>query len=154
MQISPTRLCSTKWKGCTWTERHLCRPERHPWSIFLHQLFRENRQVRFQAILFPVHRAQRGSGYQPCLMRVVQAAGPVKNTGWLEILGSGMGAPQGFGESELRPPKVGGSCLRHGKWSGSPCSFTGIDDIRACFSKTTSAFSKSSFRRGKDASTA
>ena len=117
---------------------------------FLHQLFGKNRQVRFRPSFFPFTEPSAEVDIA-CLMCGGSGCRVCKNTGWLEILGSGMVHPKVFGESELRPQKVGGFAFGM-EWSGSPCSFTELT-IYACFSKTTSAFC-GSFRRGKDASTA
>ena len=106
-------------------------------TLFVHQMFGENIPLRFRPSFFPFTEPSaevdigcvicRGAGCRLC-----------SQTGWLEILGSGMVDPEVYRMVGYDPdgspvlPSVWG-------WSGSPCSSTG-STISDCFTKMTSGF--------------
>mgnify|MGYP001384987380 FL=1 len=98
---------------------------------FLHQLFGKNRQVRFRPSFFPFTEPSAEVDIA-CLMCGGSGCRVCKNTGWLEILGSGMVHPKVLEKVNYDPQKVGGFAFGMGVERIAMLLY-GIDDIRLFF---------------------
>ena len=79
--------------------------------------------------LLPVHRAERRGGHQLPAAAAAPAAAICKQTGWLEILGSGMVHPAVFEAVGYDPERVTGFAFGIGMERVAMLKY-GVDDIR------------------------
>ena len=114
-------------------EGHLRRPQGDAGRLRA-RLLRPGHADALPAQLLPLHRASARGGRLSCGgLRRARAAGVCKETGWLEVLGCGHGAPEGAQERRLRPERsVTGFAFGMGVERMAMLRY-GIDDLRIFF---------------------
>lgn len=101
-------------------------------TAFVHQMFGEEIKLRFRPSFFPFTEPSAEIDIQ-CVMCGGKGCGVCSNTGWLEILGSGMVDPAVYGFVNYDPEEVSGFAFGMGIERIAMLKF-GINDIRLFFS--------------------
>ena len=97
-------------------------------TAFLHSVFGKNKKVRFRPSYFPFTEPSAEVDVE-CVMCGGRGCRTCSNTGWLEILGSGMVDPNVFKHVKYDPEKYTGFAFGMGVERIAMLKF-GIDDIR------------------------
>jgi phenylalanyl-tRNA synthetase alpha chain len=100
-------------------------------TAFLHSVFGKNKKVRFRPSYFPFTEPSAEVDVE-CVMCGGRGCRTCSNTGWLEILGSGMVDPNVFKHVKYDPEKYTGFAFGMGVERIAMLKF-GIDDIRLFF---------------------
>jgi phenylalanyl-tRNA synthetase alpha chain len=100
-------------------------------TVFVHQMFGGKTNLRFRPSFFPFTEPSAEVDIQ-CVMCGGQGCGVCSNTGWLEILGSGMVDPAVYGFVNYDPEEVTGFAFGMGIERIAMLKF-GINDIRLFF---------------------
>jgi phenylalanyl-tRNA synthetase alpha chain len=100
-------------------------------TIFVHQMFGKETKLRFRPSFFPFTEPSAEVDIQ-CVMCGGKGCGVCSNTGWLEILGSGMTDPAVFGFVNYDPEEVSGFAFGMGVERIAMLKY-GINDIRLFF---------------------
>jgi len=100
-------------------------------TTFLHSVFGKNKKVRFRPSYFPFTEPSAEVDVE-CMMCSGAGCRTCSNTGWLEILGSGMVDPNVFKYVKYDPEKYTGFAFGMGVERIAMLKF-GIDDIRLFF---------------------
>jgi len=100
-------------------------------TVFVHQFFGEKTKLRFRPSFFPFTEPSAEVDIE-CVMCGGKGCGVCSNTGWLEILGSGMTDPAVFGFVNYDPNEVTGFAFGMGVERIAMLKF-GINDIRLFF---------------------
>ena len=100
-------------------------------TVFVHQMFGEGTKLRFRPSFFPFTEPSAEVDIQ-CVMCGGKGCGVCSNTGWLEILGSGMTDPAVFKFVNYDPEEVTGFAFGMGIERIAMLKF-GINDIRLFF---------------------
>jgi phenylalanyl-tRNA synthetase alpha chain len=100
-------------------------------TAFLHSVFGKNKKVRFRPSYFPFTEPSAEVDVE-CMMCSGAGCRTCSNTGWLEILGSGMVDPNVFKYVNYDPEKYTGFAFGMGVERIAMLKF-GIDDIRLFF---------------------
>jgi phenylalanyl-tRNA synthetase alpha chain len=100
-------------------------------TIFVHQMFGKETNLRFRPSFFPFTEPSAEVDIQ-CVMCGGKGCGVCSNTGWLEILGSGMTDPAVFGFVNYDPEEVTGFAFGMGVERIAMLKY-GINDIRLFF---------------------
>ncbi len=100
-------------------------------TVFVHQFFGEKTKLRFRPSFFPFTEPSAEVDIE-CVMCGGKGCGVCSNTGWLEILGSGMTDPAVFGFVNYDPDEVTGFAFGMGVERIAMLKF-GINDIRLFF---------------------
>jgi phenylalanyl-tRNA synthetase alpha chain len=100
-------------------------------TIFVHQMFGKETKLRFRPSFFPFTEPSAEVDIQ-CVMCGGKGCGVCSNTGWLEILGSGMTDPAVFGFVNYDPEEVTGFAFGMGVERIAMLKY-GINDIRLFF---------------------
>lgn len=100
-------------------------------TIFVHQMFGKETKLRFRPSFFPFTEPSAEVDIQ-CVMCGGKGCGVCSNTGWLEILGSGMTDPAVFKFVNYDPEEVTGFAFGMGIERIAMLKF-GINDIRLFF---------------------
>ncbi len=100
-------------------------------TIFVHQMFGKETRLRFRPSFFPFTEPSAEVDIQ-CVMCGGKGCGVCSNTGWLEILGSGMTDPAVFKFVHYDPEEVTGFAFGMGIERIAMLKF-GINDIRLFF---------------------
>jgi phenylalanyl-tRNA synthetase alpha chain len=100
-------------------------------TIFVHQMFGKETRLRFRPSFFPFTEPSAEVDIQ-CVMCGGKGCGVCSNTGWLEILGSGMTDPAVFKFVNYDPEEVTGFAFGMGIERIAMLKF-GINDIRLFF---------------------
>jgi phenylalanyl-tRNA synthetase alpha chain len=100
-------------------------------TAFLHSVFGKNKKVRFRPSYFPFTEPSAEVDVE-CMMCSGAGCRTCSNTGWLEILGSGMVDPNVFKHVKYDPEKYTGFAFGMGVERIAMLKF-GIDDIRLFF---------------------
>ncbi len=101
-------------------------------TFFVHQMFGEKTKLRFRPSFFPFTEPSAEVDIE-CVMCEGKGCGVCANTGWLEILGSGMTDPAVFEFVDYDPEEVTGFAFGLGIERIAMLKF-GINDIRLFFS--------------------
>ncbi len=97
-------------------------------TIFVHQMFGTETRLRFRPSFFPFTEPSAEIDIE-CIMCGGKGCGVCSNTGWLEILGSGMTDPAVFGFVDYDPEEVTGFAFGMGVERIAMLKY-GINDIR------------------------
>lgn len=100
-------------------------------TVFVHQMFGRETKLRFRPSFFPFTEPSAEVDIQ-CVMCGGKGCGVCSNTGWLEILGSGMTDPAVFKFVHYDPEEVTGFAFGMGIERIAMLKF-GINDIRLFF---------------------
>ena len=100
-------------------------------TVFVHQMFGEQTRLRFRPSFFPFTEPSAEIDIE-CFICGGKGCGVCSNTGWLEILGSGMTDPAVFGFVDYDPEEVSGFAFGMGVERIAMLKF-GINDIRLFF---------------------
>jgi len=100
-------------------------------TVFVHQMFGERTRLRFRPSFFPFTEPSAEIDIE-CFICGGKGCGVCSNTGWLEILGSGMTDPAVFGFVDYDPEEVSGFAFGMGVERIAMLKF-GINDIRLFF---------------------
>ncbi len=100
-------------------------------TVFVHQFFGEKTKLRFRPSFFPFTEPSAEVDIE-CVMCRGKGCSVCSNTGWLEILGSGMTDPAVFGFVNYDPDEVTGFAFGMGVERIAMLKF-GINDIRLFF---------------------
>jgi len=100
-------------------------------TVFVHQIFGEQTRLRFRPSFFPFTEPSAEIDIE-CFICGGKGCGVCSNTGWLEILGSGMTDPAVFGFVDYDPEEVSGFAFGMGVERIAMLKF-GINDIRLFF---------------------
>jgi phenylalanyl-tRNA synthetase alpha chain len=100
-------------------------------TIFVHQMFGKETKLRFRPSFFPFTEPSAEVDIE-CVMCSGKGCGVCSNTGWLEILGSGMTDPAVFKFVNYDPEEVTGFAFGMGIERIAMLKF-GINDIRLFF---------------------
>ena len=100
-------------------------------TVFVHQMFGKRTKLRFRPSFFPFTEPSAEVDIA-CVMCGGRGCGVCSNTGWLEILGSGMTDPAVFGFVNYDPDEVTGFAFGMGVERIAMLKF-GINDIRLFF---------------------
>jgi phenylalanyl-tRNA synthetase alpha chain len=100
-------------------------------TFFVHQMFGKETRLRFRPSFFPFTEPSAEVDIE-CVMCGGKGCGVCSNTGWLEILGSGMTDPSVFGFVNYDPEEVTGFAFGMGVERIAMLKF-GINDIRLFF---------------------
>jgi phenylalanyl-tRNA synthetase alpha chain len=100
-------------------------------TTFVHQMFGEKTKLRFRPSFFPFTEPSAEVDIE-CFICGGKGCGVCSNTGWLEILGSGMTDPAVFGFVNYNPEEVTGFAFGMGVERIAMLKF-GINDIRLFF---------------------
>ena len=100
-------------------------------TVFVHQMFGEKTALRFRPSFFPFTEPSAEVDIR-CVMCGGKGCGVCSNTGWLEILGSGMTDPAVFKYVNYDPEKVTGFAFGMGIERIAMLKY-GINDIRLFF---------------------
>jgi phenylalanyl-tRNA synthetase alpha chain len=100
-------------------------------TIFVHQMFGKETKLRFRPSFFPFTEPSAEVDIQ-CVMCSGKGCGVCSNSGWLEILGSGMTDPAVFKFVDYDPEEVTGFAFGMGIERIAMLKF-GINDIRLFF---------------------
>ena len=100
-------------------------------TVFVHQMFGKETKLRFRPSFFPFTEPSAEVDIQ-CVMCGGKGCGVCSNTGWLEILGSGMTDPAVFKFVDYDPEEVTGFAFGMGIERIAMLKF-GIHDIRLFF---------------------
>jgi phenylalanyl-tRNA synthetase alpha chain len=100
-------------------------------TYFVHQMFGEKTRLRFRASFFPFTEPSAEVDIE-CFICGGKGCGVCSNTGWLEILGSGMTDPAVFGFVNYDPEEVSGFAFGMGVERIAMLKY-GINDIRLFF---------------------
>ena len=100
-------------------------------TVFVHQMFGKERKLRFRPSFFPFTEPSAEIDIE-CFICGGKGCGVCSNTGWLEILGSGMTDPAVFGFVDYDPEEVTGFAFGMGIERIAMLKF-GINDIRLFF---------------------
>ena len=100
-------------------------------TVFVHQMFGEGTRLRFRPSFFPFTEPSAEIDIE-CFICGGKGCGVCSNTGWLEILGSGMTDPAVFGFVDYDPEEVSGFAFGMGVERIAMLKF-GINDIRLFF---------------------
>jgi phenylalanyl-tRNA synthetase alpha chain len=97
-------------------------------TVFVHQMFGKETRLRFRPSFFPFTEPSAEIDIE-CMMCGGKGCGVCSNTGWLEILGSGMTDPAVFGFVDYDPEEVTGFAFGMGVERIAMLKY-GINDIR------------------------
>ena len=97
-------------------------------TVFVHQMFGESTRLRFRPSFFPFTEPSAEIDIE-CFICGGKGCGVCSNTGWLEILGSGMTDPAVFGFVDYDPEEVSGFAFGMGVERIAMLKY-GIHDIR------------------------
>lgn len=97
-------------------------------TIFVHQMFGRETRLRFRPSFFPFTEPSAEIDIE-CIICGGKGCGVCSNTGWLEILGSGMTDPAVFGFVDYDPEEVTGFAFGMGVERIAMLKY-GINDIR------------------------
>ena len=100
-------------------------------TFFVHQMFGKKTKLRFRPSFFPFTEPSAEVDIE-CFICRGKGCGVCSNTGWLEILGSGMTDPAVFGFVNYNPEEVTGFAFGMGVERIAMLKF-GINDIRLFF---------------------
>ena len=100
-------------------------------TVFVHQMFGEGTRLRFRPSFFPFTEPSAEIDIE-CFICGGKGCGVCSNTGWLEILGSGMTDPAVFGFVDYDPEEVTGFAFGMGVERIAMLKY-GINDIRLFF---------------------
>ena len=100
-------------------------------TVFVHQMFGKGTRLRFRPSFFPFTEPSAEIDIE-CMMCGGKGCGVCSNTGWLEILGSGMTDPAVFGFVNYDPEEVTGFAFGMGVERIAMLKY-GINDIRLFF---------------------
>jgi phenylalanyl-tRNA synthetase alpha chain len=100
-------------------------------TVFVHQMFGKERKLRFRPSFFPFTEPSAEVDIE-CFICGGRGCGVCSNTGWLEILGSGMTDPAVFGFVDYDPEEVTGFAFGMGIERIAMLKY-GINDIRLFF---------------------
>jgi len=100
-------------------------------TVFVHQMFGKETRLRFRPSFFPFTEPSAEIDIE-CIMCGGKGCGICSNTGWLEILGSGMTDPAVFGFVDYDPEEVSGFAFGMGVERIAMLKY-GINDIRLFF---------------------
>ena len=100
-------------------------------TVFVHQMFGKGTRLRFRPSFFPFTEPSAEIDIE-CIMCGGKGCGVCSNTGWLEILGSGMTDPAVFGFVDYDPEEVTGFAFGMGVERIAMLKY-GINDIRLFF---------------------
>jgi len=100
-------------------------------TVFVHQMFGRETRLRFRPSFFPFTEPSAEIDIE-CIICGGKGCGVCSNTGWLEILGSGMTDPAVFGFVNYDPEEVTGFAFGMGVERIAMLKF-GINDIRLFF---------------------
>jgi phenylalanyl-tRNA synthetase alpha chain len=100
-------------------------------TVFVHQMFGKETRLRFRPSFFPFTEPSAEIDIE-CFICGGKGCGVCSNTGWLEILGSGMTDPAVFGFVDYDPEEVTGFAFGMGIERIAMLKF-GINDIRLFF---------------------
>ncbi len=100
-------------------------------TVFVHQMFGKKTRLRFRPSFFPFTEPSAEVDIE-CFICGGKGCGVCSNTGWLEILGSGMTDPAVFGFVNYDPEEVTGFAFGMGVERIAMLKF-GINDIRLFF---------------------
>jgi phenylalanyl-tRNA synthetase alpha chain len=100
-------------------------------TVFVHQMFGKGTRLRFRPSFFPFTEPSAEIDIE-CFICSGKGCGICSNTGWLEILGSGMTDPAVFGFVDYDPEEVTGFAFGIGVERIAMLKF-GINDIRLFF---------------------
>jgi len=100
-------------------------------TVFVHQMFGKRTRLRFRPSFFPFTEPSAEIDIE-CTICGGKGCGVCSNTGWLEILGSGMTDPAVFGFVNYDPEEVTGFAFGMGVERIAMLKF-GINDIRLFF---------------------
>jgi phenylalanyl-tRNA synthetase alpha chain len=100
-------------------------------TVFVHQMFGKKTNLRFRPSFFPFTEPSAEVDIE-CFICGGKGCGVCSNTGWLEILGSGMTDPAVFGFVNYDPEEVTGFAFGMGVERIAMLKF-GINDIRLFF---------------------
>jgi phenylalanyl-tRNA synthetase alpha chain len=100
-------------------------------TVFVHQMFGKKTNLRFRPSFFPFTEPSAEVDIE-CFICGGRGCGVCSNTGWLEILGSGMTDPAVFGFVNYDPEEVTGFAFGMGVERIAMLKF-GINDIRLFF---------------------
>jgi phenylalanyl-tRNA synthetase alpha chain len=101
-------------------------------TVFVHHMFGEGTKLRFRPSFFPFTEPSAEVDIE-CFICGGKGCGVCSNTGWLEILGSGMTDPAVFGFVNYDPEEVTGFAFGMGVERIAMLKY-GINDIRLFFS--------------------
>jgi phenylalanyl-tRNA synthetase alpha chain len=97
-------------------------------TVFVHQMFGRETRLRFRPSFFPFTEPSAEIDIE-CIICGGKGCGVCSNTGWLEILGSGMTDPAVFGFVNYDPEEVTGFAFGMGVERIAMLKY-GINDIR------------------------
>jgi len=97
-------------------------------TVFVHQMFGKETRLRFRPSFFPFTEPSAEIDIE-CFICGGKGCGVCSNTGWLEILGSGMTDPAVFGFVDYDPEEVSGFAFGMGVERIAMLKY-GINDIR------------------------
>jgi len=100
-------------------------------TVFVHQIFGEKTKLRFRPSFFPFTEPSAEVDIE-CIMCGGKGCGVCSNTGWLEILGSGMNDPAIYKFVDYNPEEVTGFAFGMGIERIAMLKY-GINDIRLFF---------------------
>jgi len=100
-------------------------------TVFVHQMFGKGTRLRFRPSFFPFTEPSAEIDIE-CFICGGKGCGVCSNTGWLEILGSGMTDPAVFGFVDYNPEEVTGFAFGMGVERIAMLKY-GINDIRLFF---------------------
>jgi phenylalanyl-tRNA synthetase alpha chain len=100
-------------------------------TVFVHQMFGKETRLRFRPSFFPFTEPSAEIDIE-CIICGGKGCGVCSNTGWLEILGSGMTDPAVFGFVNYDPEEVTGFAFGMGVERIAMLKY-GINDIRLFF---------------------
>jgi phenylalanyl-tRNA synthetase alpha chain len=100
-------------------------------TVFVHQMFGKGTRLRFRPSFFPFTEPSAEIDIE-CFICGGKGCGVCSNTGWLEILGSGMTDPAVFGFVDYDPEEVTGFAFGMGVERIAMLKY-GINDIRLFF---------------------
>ncbi len=100
-------------------------------TVFVHQMFGKETKLRFRPSFFPFTEPSAEIDIE-CFICGGKGCGVCSNTGWLEILGSGMTDPAVFGFVDYDPEEVTGFAFGMGVERIAMLKY-GINDIRLFF---------------------
>jgi len=100
-------------------------------TVFVHQMFGKETRLRFRPSFFPFTEPSAEIDIE-CFICGGKGCGVCSNTGWLEILGSGMTDPALFGFVDYDPEEVTGFAFGMGVERIAMLKY-GINDIRLFF---------------------
>jgi phenylalanyl-tRNA synthetase alpha chain len=100
-------------------------------TVFVHQMFGKEKKLRFRPSFFPFTEPSAEVDIE-CIICGGKGCGVCSNTGWLEILGSGMTDPAVYGFVNYDPEEVTGFAFGMGVERIAMLKY-GINDIRLFF---------------------